>query len=101
MDNKIMTLKKKIFSMITISADLNCQFYGKIFCGHILWTVVFLQEFPDGLGVAPDGIGFPLMIGSAGVGLVQLGRLVVVEAGDEAGDAEWAPAVGLGVPLLQ
>ena len=72
-----------------------------MFRGHILRAVVLLQELAHGLGVAPDGVGLPLVVGPAGVRLVELGRLVVVEAGDEAGDAEGTATVGLGVPLLK
>jgi hypothetical protein len=72
-----------------------------MFCGHTLRTVVLLQELAHSFGVAPDGVGLPLVVGAAGVGLVELGRLVVVEPGDEAGDAEGTATVGLGVPLLQ
>ena len=72
-----------------------------MFRGHILRAVVLLQELAHGLGVATDGVGLPLVVGPAGVRLVELGRLVVVEAGDEAGDAEGTATVGLGVPLLK
>ena len=46
---------------------------------HLLRAVALLQELAHGLGVPPDRVSLPLVVGAAGVGLVQAGRLVVVE----------------------
>ena len=43
-------------------------------------SIALLQELPHSLGVAADGVGFPLVVGPAGVCLVETGGLVIVKA---------------------
>lgn len=53
--------------------------------------MVLLQKLADGLGRAPDGVGFPRAVNPRGLGLVEPGSGVVgVEADDEGGDAKGA-----------
>ena len=63
--------------------------------------VVLLQELSHSLGVPADGVGLPLVVGTAGVCLVEARGPVVVEARDETGDTEGSSSVGLCVPLLE
>merc|ERR1719500_1583759 len=78
---------------------------GQFHCGrlgvNLVRSIALLQELPHSLGVAADGVGFPLVVGPTGVGLVEPGGLVVVEACDETRYAKRSSAIGLGVPLLQ
>lgn len=59
-----------------------------------------LQELFDQLGVAAGGVGLPLVIDAGRLGLEQVRRAVVVEAGDQARYAERSAPVALRVLLL-
>ena len=59
-----------------------------------------LENDTHGLGAPADGVGLPLGVGAGGVGLVEVGRAVVVEAGEQARDAKGTATRGLSVLLL-
>ena len=52
---------------------------GVVLADHLVADVVLLQKLPDSLGVPADGVGLPLGVGAAGVGLIQAGCAVVIE----------------------
>merc|ERR1712064_103526 len=69
-----------------LNRQLHCAFLGGDFVGGI----TLLQKLPHSLGVAADGVSLPLVVGAAGIGLVEARCLVIVEPCDETRNAEWS-----------
>ena len=64
---------------MSLNLYLDRKLDGVVLTDHLVADVVLLQELPDSLGVSADGVGLPLGVGAAGVGLVQAGCAVVIE----------------------
>ena len=58
---------------------LDSKLDGVILADHLVADIVLLQELTDSLGVPADGVGLPLGVGAARVGLVQAGCAVIVK----------------------
>merc|ERR1719189_2063854 len=68
---------------------------------HEFLAVVLFQELPDSLCIPSDSVRLPLVVSSAGVGLVQTRGAVVIKPGNKTGNAERSSSVALGVPLFE
>ena len=54
-----------------LKTDLDCQLDGQLLALNILSRIVLLQELTNSFSVPADSVGFPFMVGSTWIRLIE------------------------------